>query len=715
MYICLNIGRLKKRLLEDTANIKTTDSASLVLKALSSRIKTSLENIPEEKRTKIEAIVDTFLQEFLTRILAKIANNHCIVSPETLDILTKEAIAEVPSELLHGFPTLSTLEGYDTFKQRVVYENFFMHALNKKIELYKYYKKVQQYIIACSTAMLQRKEMDTARKCSVEPLLCQDSNKLKRITATLNDLLKEEEFRTALGKTMKKEKMCTDESILNMEKYTLDRIVEKFKAYFCSGEYSRSLCFGLKKLTENNGKYASGQAHFIQGFEVHNKDVFSDDKISAEEKERIYGEMCIVGFYESVSGLIRVVIDREFGEFLTLIGLSSACAIIETCQEVDSHIQTLQEPEKSEMERYLKDLEGFRKHIQAVHNTFFANLYRIHDFFQMVDSPSNTVSGWGRETFAFFNVNFKKTVDRFPNVETNSGFGKAFHALMSHADAKNKRARQMHRNAMKAEECLARMNELDEGTSREDRDRRVDEYKKFARENPVPGFSGSIEGIPPESLEYGVTPREIKAMLSAMKISLGVYTEQLKDGSTTESEKVELKKSLSETEEKIRVLEEKLFSFADLSEEEAQREDCLRYAYLMNYKIECLKHIDVLKKEAEAELVPLAKEVMREIEEIPNTPKFNKKVEKMLETILKKEPHRLLTPEFIIKNEYFLKELPEVMAQLNKEIAEVLKETPGEEAGGKQKHQLTLQASIFILFAIFVLLSVGLVCNSEAA
>ncbi|KAH9386915.1 uncharacterized protein NEMAJ01_1811, partial [Nematocida major] len=107
-HINTSLYDLKYHMLIDTVNSKAKDPISTLLEVLSSRIKHSLKDIPEEKLAEIEALVDAFLQERLDPVLTNIAKRHCAVSPEILEILKKEAIAEAPSEFLYGRSALST-------------------------------------------------------------------------------------------------------------------------------------------------------------------------------------------------------------------------------------------------------------------------------------------------------------------------------------------------------------------------------------------------------------------------------------------------------------------------------------------------------------------------------------------------------------------------------------------------------------------------------
>ncbi|KAH9387436.1 uncharacterized protein NEMAJ01_2332 [Nematocida major] len=713
-HINTSLYDLKYHMLIDTVNSKAKDPRSTLLEVLSSRIKHSFKDIPEEKLAEIEALVDTFLQERLDPVLANIAKRHCAVSPEILEILKKEAIAEAPSELLYGRSALSTEIDYYTLKRTVTYKDFYMHTLKKKIELHKIYKETQKLVIAQCEKMLQTKGMERSEKRKFKSALASDRENLERLTNTLEDLLKEEK-RISQEEPMEEEKeKCTEENIFNSDSYTLDLMLEKVKAYSSGDESNSSVYFDLKKITENNGKNITiSTPEYQRYYGPNSKNLLSAEE-KLEEKKRVYEKMSMYKFYEEMHPYFGAVVDDVYAYFRSLISIDAGSFIANLFWRNRSELkEDLEEPERAELKELLNVLEESTDKMYIIESTFFANLYRIHDAFQVADSPLNMLSAWGRGSFLFFSDDFKKIASRFPNVERNSGFGKAFHALFIRAYEKNERARQLHRNAMETEECLERFRTSETDETTEDYKFRFDEYEKFATENPVPDFSGSIEEISAEFLDDGVTPREIKVMLSLLKILQNMYTEELKDEAKPESERVELSESLSETEDEIEVLNQKLHSFADLSKEEAKRNECFRYAYLMKYKIECLLHIDRLKKEAEEEVVTLAKEVIREIEETPNNPEFNRKAKEMFDDVIEKEPHRLLTPEFIVENEHFLKELPKMVDELDKRIAETLGESSGKVISGKSKYHLTLQNSILALFFVFMLLSLGLVCNSE--
>ncbi|KAH9386120.1 uncharacterized protein NEMAJ01_1016 [Nematocida major] len=121
----------------------------------------------------------------------------------------------------------------------------------------------------------------------------------------------------------------------------------------------------------------------------------------------------------------------------------------------------------------------------------------------------------------------------------------------------------------------------------------------------------------------------------------------------------------------------------------------------------------MLREELEAGIGPLAFQFVRDFEETPNNPKLVEKVEKMLRRIVEKEPQRFLTPEFIIENEHFLEELPKVVDQLDKRIAEAFGGRSGERAGGRRGRISRIQRAIFGGLSVFMLASLGLICTSE--
>ncbi|KAH9386916.1 uncharacterized protein NEMAJ01_1812 [Nematocida major] len=777
-HINLDIDTLKHELQQETATPKAKDSLA-VFAVLSSRIKNSFEDVPEEKRAEVSALVDAFLQENLKNTFSTIINAQCAAIPETIKILTKEVAYEVPLERTRELFNLSREIQIFILQQEIEYRNFSMQTVRKKIKLYNYCKEAQQYTISRCTEILQNKTIEKFDKTKLERALALDTEELKSIDKSLNSFLKtEEEEIAALEKTMMNQYiLCAKEIILDLEKYALNRIVEKFRAHLSNDRLRPNVYFYLKELTENNGKYI--QLDQIEALEKQGMNspyvCLHRGRISEylAEKTGLSKIEAMVECVKEANDSARHSLISGRRHFKNIITGKSAIFMVDLLYSAMKMMkEDLQEPEKTEMEEFLKVLVEFSSGLISIRNSSFKELDGIEDTLEIDHTLEKLSDTRVRNKFARFNDDFRKIQEKFPIGEIESGYEKAFYALKTHPRTKHETARQMHRNAMEAEEHLKRLRGVDEGTTRKDCDLRVAEYEKFARETEMPdsGYSGAIENITRESLEDGVTPREVKAMLSNMNMLHDIWTEELED-ETKESERVELKKSLSETEEKIRILNQKLLSFADLSKEEAQKEECLRYAYLTKYKNECLKHIDVLKKEAEAEMVPLAREVMRKIEEIPNNPELSEKVEQMLEEIIEKEPHRLLTSKFIAENEYFWDEMPKMVDQLDKKIAETLGEASDEavdeavdeaaneaadeaaneavdeavdeaadeavdeaadeaadeavdeaaneavdvRTGGNRKYHLTLQNSILALFFIFMILSLGLVCNSEFA
>ncbi|KAH9387435.1 uncharacterized protein NEMAJ01_2331 [Nematocida major] len=673
-HIRVDSDLLRQLVFRDIEDPEIIASTNPVLTESCSRVKRELKNIPEEKRAEVHALVDEFLQENLKLLFRKIAKDNCVVSPELVEMFTKEVIAELPSELVHGISVICTkiIDPYQIEKD-VKYKNFSIPNLRKRIELFKSFEETQKLVILQSEKIIQRKSMEHFDKPQFEAWLSKDKNRLEYFTTNINDLLKKEEEMIKEKEKEKKEKekeKCIEENSLDLEKYTLDRIVEKAKGYYSGDKFNPSLYFGLKRVTEENKKNI---IDYITEIMPDPNDSPSEAEKKEDRKNYLYRISPLYDFFLDLYGPVDYVLEGSSEFFKSIINMKAASKLIDLAWRAKSKINELEGPEKAEMEELFADLVKFNRKMSIIVYTFFAKQYRIHDAFRIADSPLNMLSAWSREEFGFFTNDFKKMMARLPTMERNSGFEKAFHALMSCAYEKNERARQLHRNAMRAEECLEGLQMYKSRRSDDKYGFGVREYEKFAKENPAPVFSGSIEDIPPESLDDGVTPREIQTTILSLKIFHDMYTEELKDETKSDSEKEVLRGKISETEEKIRVLEEKLLSFADLTEEEAKKNDCLRFVYLQEYRYQCLSRIDTLKTEAEEEIIPLAKEVMREIEKIPNNPEFNKKVEKMLEDLIEEEPHCLLTPKFIFVNmPFFMEGLPNLIYQLDEEIAKVV-------------------------------------------
>ncbi|KAH9386117.1 uncharacterized protein NEMAJ01_1013 [Nematocida major] len=713
-HIKIDIGQLRRMLFLYVTRPEASGPTNTVIEeALSSLVKKSLKYIPEKKHTKIEALVDTFLKENLKRTFStfsEAAREHCVVKPEDLEILVKELTAEAPTK-----QSDSSAGAVYTLKRESTYEDYF-NAHREKIEVCKTHIKAQKLVnIHCEKIFQSKgiKKIDEI-KPQLELALEKDKARLKGFTKTLENLLKEEKTLISLDIHAKKKEIRTGETISDVEKYTLDRIVEKVRAHLSNNQHKQSIYFGLEEVIRFRKRMTGSDRMFMEeSCLIYGENGFFDKKRLETEREARYRTMSLADFYEEMNGPVENTSDKFFKYIKGLIDMNAASVIMEMAYKIKSKAETVQGPEREEIEKIMQEMMEFMYMINIIHLALFSDLYWIHNSFQVKDSLENGFSAWMKGNFRFFPDKFKKIVAGFPNVEINSGIGKEYHALISYAGKYNERARWIHRNAMKAEEYLAFLRVNDAGEPRMEWTSRILEYDKFSTKSFVPECSGSIEKTSPESLEYEVTPREVKGMILSQNLFRDMYIEELGDKAKTESERVELKKSLSKTEKTIQLLNKKLLSFGKLSKEEAQKkEECLRYACLQKYKYECMKRIEMLKKEAEAEITRRAKDIMEKIEEIPNNPKLVEKAKKLLEKTLENEPHRLMTPEFFLEAVPFLDELPDLMNKLDEEIVKALKETSDEGTDGKRQQYITLQNSIFMLFFILTLLSLGLLYNS---
>ncbi|KAH9386125.1 uncharacterized protein NEMAJ01_1021 [Nematocida major] len=719
--IRLDLDKLKCKLLKDTANTKTTGSERTVLAALSSRIKDSLRNIPEEKRTEVEALVDTFLQKELDPVFRTIVNTHCALTPEVVEILTKEAIAELPSAFLRELSILSTRIDIFSLEQKIPYQKWFQEITAKETEAFAVLRGIYKRIIFHSRKIFQKEIIKKFKTSELELAFFRETNRSDDVSSAFRVLLKEEETtESMLRKTeAKKEELLARERTLKgleREGCILGRSLEKARSHFSKDTDRPNVYFYLKEITENNGKCEladkvvlleryeapGGNVHSIE--EVAEKIKSAEKECSTEEKQRLDAANAIKN---QVVSKIRSI----FEHVAASVSEDSISEIKKLIVTVEKEMENLQGPEKAEMEEFRDEL---REYILMMSEHFAYSLNCLSEILDCLDaeySLEELPDACASEKLADFNESFRKIQERFPNQEIHSGYSKVFQDLIKHPGVGREKEQKICRNQGEAERCLIALRRLEQGETMEGWSTRTAEYEVFAESNPAPDTFDSIEEISLESLKDRITPREIKAMLPNLKMSREIYIYELKDENMANCRRAAFEKVLLETQKKIDFLELKLRFSENLIEETLRKNELLRYSYLKKYKSKCLLHVDRLKEKANADMALLAKEVMREIEETPNNPELNEKVKSMLEETAQKEPHRLLTPRFIVENKHFAEELPRVIVQLDKKIAETLEGS----SNGKSKYHLTLQSSILALFFVFMLLSLGLVCSSEFA
>ncbi|KAH9387510.1 uncharacterized protein NEMAJ01_2406, partial [Nematocida major] len=288
--------------------------------------------------------------------------------------------------------------------------------------------------------------------------------------------------------------------------YTLDRIFEKVRAYCSNDECNRSVYFGLKELTENNGKYIrAGQIEALEKQRMNSKDVFSvkgmAEKLRIEEKERISMGETVFDCGCKMNAQVRRLVEFGYVYFADVVNHRSTFEIVCLLYTVKNMMKKLQEPEKTEMEEFLKVLKELYRGIISHRATSIKGICRIKNGLNIDNLLDMLLDAYVRNNFVVFNDSFRKIQEKFPNGEIKSGYNKAFQTLKNHPRTKKEMAKRMHDNAMEAEEHLTRLRGVDEGTTRKDCDLRVAEYEKFARETEMPdsGYSGAIENITRES------------------------------------------------------------------------------------------------------------------------------------------------------------------------------------------------------------------------
>ncbi|KAH9386123.1 uncharacterized protein NEMAJ01_1019 [Nematocida major] len=719
-HIRLDLDELKHSLLQELENVKTGYSIDRVLAALSSRVKTSLKDIPEEKRTKINELVYTFLENSLKKTFGIIAKTHGVLTPGVVEILTKESTAESPCPLTQELSILhKEIESF-ILEQELECEGYVYRVISKKREMLSHLQRLHSTIISYCTEVLQNKTIKKFDNSGLELALSKEAAKVEEAKQALESLSaeKEENGLSLYNVMMKKEEMRRVYLVLYWDIYALKRVDDKFKMYAYNSTHISNVYFYMKKIAEEKkGKHISPEeVDFLDSGWAHSDKMCSieeaREKIKSAEKECFSeGKRMFERAEKMWNGADKVIKNvREYLESIFAQGpVYELMKIVEIAEE---KVKNLQEPEKTEMKKFRDELEEFISQAKLLQGSPIEVLGEVSKSLS-ADSLLETLSSPSiRKKLAHFNKSFEKIQVKFPNSDAYFSYRKAVQNLTGFL---NRSRRGYKEHLMKAEKSLALLQEVGRGETTDARYIRVSEYEKFAEENPAPDFSGSIEDISSETLESGVTPREIEAMLSSLRAVQKACIKELGDKGRTEIEKIGLKKSLSEIKEEIQVLEQKLLPLANLSEEQAKKGECIRYAYLTKYKSETLKQMAVLEESLETEIVPLASEIVKKIEKIPNNPEFNKKVKEMLEKTAEKEPNSVLNTKSILESEHLWAKLPRVIVQLDKKIAETLGGSSSERTRRKLHYSLTLQNSIFALFFVFMLLSLGLVCSSEFA
>ncbi|KAH9386128.1 uncharacterized protein NEMAJ01_1024 [Nematocida major] len=713
----LCIHKLKHELLRKIANLESTDSENTVLKELSSRIKESLTNIPEEKRTEIEALVDTFLQKELDPVFCTIAKKHGEAGLESLEILTKEAMAEIPSDLTQKLSSLNAKVDTFILERKIEYEKCILRIISADVPMLELLKENYGTLASYCTEILCKEEMKSFNTAKIRDALRNVIVRLNDVDATLcNFKQKMKSSKIAIKRAVKDQELCTGKKVLDPYGYAPEKVVKMIQNTFSDFlGLTSSVYFILKELMEGRRKCIPTSQMLLEMYAVNRMRVFSveemAEKLESAEKDclRMGEEMCEdIREMEKKTVELMQSVDSYFKNRPVCESIS---ALVELSGKVEGAIEKMQGPEKTEMEKFRVDLKAFLNWTEVLWNDSVLQLSGILKKFAPGNLFTKQLDARVRNEFALFRDEFEKIQAEFPNGEIKSGYENAFHALINYPRAKRERTGRVHDNAMMVDECLAFLRKIDEGESVEARDLRVAEYENFARKKTEPKLSGSVENITRESLEDGITQREAKAMLSSLNGLRGMCTEELEDEARTEYERVELKKFLQEIEERIRALEEKLLSFGELSKETLRENELRRYACLLEYKGETLDHELAFVREAEDEMVPLAKEVMREIEKTPNNPEVSENAKKMLEKILDENPTSLLTPGFILRNGHFWMKFSKVIFQLNKKIVETLEKTSEE----SRRTQAAIQMFIFGFLFLVMPLSLGLAYKSSTS
>ncbi|KAH9386119.1 uncharacterized protein NEMAJ01_1015 [Nematocida major] len=596
-HIALDNSKIKCNLLLDAANTKTTDSKDTVLKALSSRIKDSLRNIPEEKRAEVEASVDTFLQERLESTFNTIIGAHSTICSDMVKIFTKEAAAELPSEFSHELSILSTEIDVFILQQEILYEKYVQKALTARIGAEALLKDAHGVILSCCEKVLQSKEIKKFRKSRLELALSKDRDKLEKLTATLDALLKKkEEGRITLEKTVeKKEKMCSRKDALDtfssftVERMIFERVFEKIQRFFSKEAHSPSAYASLRKIMEERRKFLfSDLVGILQEHTPNNPKVSAtevSEKIKATEQEHLSGGNGRSASAKTLEKEAKRAMEDAYEHFAGIELADSVFEVACLIEDAEKEVKKLHGPEKTGMKNFIGNLQEFVSRVKVLQKSSFGTLHKIIDEFSADFSLQKLLGKSECAELALFNDSLEKILAKFPNEEINSGFDKSFLRLVNFFGAKSEAATRVHDNAMEAENCLVTLCGIKRGETLRDRNHRILTYEKFAKKTALPDFSGSIEGISLESLEDGISPHEVEHILSELRMDMDLYAKELEEAKS-DSERQHLEEHLSKVKEMLPLLSQKLRSFKGLSKEKVLKIECFRYAYLMKYQRE---------------------------------------------------------------------------------------------------------------------------------
>ncbi|KAH9386131.1 uncharacterized protein NEMAJ01_1027 [Nematocida major] len=701
-HINIDLDELKHEVLKGTKEIPSTlSSTDEVLKALSFRINIALKNIPAERRAEVEALVRTFLQETLKPVFNTIISAHCVITPEMLDILTREVMAETSSEFSQELSILNV--EIDTFvvNHEIACIKSSQGILAAIIESYTRLKDLYEMLISHSEKVLQAKTMEKFSRSGLELALLSNMTKLQNTSIALQGYSEKEKKAQAMLRKAEEEKKTvrTASSALKLERYRLERAFAKVKSVLSCEENGHNVYFSLKNLMEES----SGESIPTQGVENLQSHTVNGGNnsyaLDMNKKLHTCRDACDVAA-EALESEARKIVQDVRVEFESAFSQGSIPGAMKLIEEVEREMKNLQEPEKTEMKKFRNDLREFTSEAEAHVQPSLVRLRELDQCINESCSLKKSSDAYASVKTPFFNVGLVRVQGKFLDPRKKTEYEKELQSLLDLANSKCKTINGIRQNMHAMDRCFQVMIRRNAGETEEDWRIRIAEYEKFAEKNTLPDFSGSIEELLSDNMDYAITLREVKIVLLSTNEAKARYIKELEATPSHTFMEFWLKSRIAETDEKIQGIEQKLSELRGLSEEQHRENECHRYTYLYKHISACLKHMGTLKEKVRAEMASLALGIMKRIEETPNNPELSEKVRNMLEEILRTEPQRLLTADFIVQNEHFLKEMPKVAEQLDREIVEALKKSPGE---GDQA--ALLRNSMFVSTLAIILMS----------
>ncbi|KAH9386132.1 uncharacterized protein NEMAJ01_1028 [Nematocida major] len=396
---------------------ETKNPTSMVLKVLSSCIKETLRDIPEEKRAEIEVLVDTFLPEALENTFRTIVKKHCVISPEAVEFLAKEAskdavIRRVSQELS------SLARKIDAFilNQKIAYEKYIDQAIAENVQIL---QSVQSMCNKAGFIVPELLYFEAAKKFNTQPLkeAAEVQKKFFReTTARITQLLEEKKiaekalrsYRKALEENEEEERrLSQDYAGSDVEKYALEKAFDKFRAYCSHGDN-----------TPNNPALKSGgtDSECVRSIQE------VAGKLSEKKQEeflgdaRAYAEKC-----ERVKKGAQDALDEAISYFHDGVdsGIFKCLEIL--IDNIDDAIKNLQEPETMGMRELQYELIDVLFMLQRQMLTRFHALQgKLMDSY--LSMPFGSAAGKSaRSKFAYFTCLFDKILEIFPNEEIKPG------------------------------------------------------------------------------------------------------------------------------------------------------------------------------------------------------------------------------------------------------------------------------------------------------